>query len=70
MAKVGGIDTIVRLFRQKHRAEGWTFMSPDTISTETGISVDRVKRILNRPSNASMIRRNRGDREIYTLLQF
>jgi len=68
--KKGGIADVIRLFKNKRRTNNWRFMSPKTISEELNIPEDRVKRILNRPTNSDLIRRNKGEREIYTLTSF
>ena len=68
MAKVGGIRDVVSLFRRLNRTDNRRWLSPAAISESTGISEERVRRILGR--NDRLIRRSRGDRETYILREF
>ena len=58
---------VVQTMKAKHIEFGYNFLSPDTISKETKISVERVKRILNRGIRDGIIRRNRGQKDVYAL---
>jgi DNA-binding IscR family transcriptional regulator len=67
MAKVGGIREVVSTFRRMNRNNNRRWLTASAISEETGINEARVRRILNR--NTRLIRRSRGERETYILLE-
>lgn len=72
MAKIGGYKTIVELIRSENnkRDNSRRFLHISTISEHTGISEERLGRILNRPSNSGIFRMSRGRRpDVWTLIE-
>ena len=69
MAKHGGIRDIVSLFHTEREDNNRRFLSIGRISERTGISQERVRRILAR--NTTICRESRGrNPDVWTLLEF
>jgi len=70
MAKIGGYGDVAQHIRNQHSNNNRRFLHISTLSELTGISIERLGRILNRPNNAGIFRRSNGRRpNVWTLIE-